>query len=136
MIEREVPNLFDILVVGSGAAGLYASLCLPSHLRVGLVTKDSLKSGSSPWAQGGIAAAIYPPDTPNQHLEDTLKAGAGLCDQEAVQFLVDHATEAIAFLVKLGVDFDRQGEVLATNWKQHILTPEFCTLAIPLGGQL
>ena len=115
MIEREVPNLFDILVVGSGAAGLYASLCLPSHLRVGLVTKDSLKSGSSPWAQGGIAAAIYPPDTPNQHLEDTLKAGAGLCDQEAVQFLVDHATEAIAFLVKLGVDFDRQGEVLATT---------------------
>ena len=69
---------------------------------------SSLKSGSSPWAQGGIAAAIYPPDTPNQHLEDTLKAGAGLCDQEAVQFLVDHATEAIAFLVKLGVDFDRQ----------------------------
>lgn len=115
MIEREVPNLFDILVVGSGAAGLYASLCLPSHLRVGLVTKDSLKSGSSPWAQGGIAAAIYPPDTPNQHLKDTLKAGAGLCDQEAVQFLVDHATEAIAFLVKLGVDFDRQGEVLATT---------------------
>lgn len=115
MIEREVPNLFDILVVGSGAAGLYASLCLPSHLRVGLVTKDSLKSGSSPWAQGGIAAAIYPPDTPNQHLEDTLKAGAGLCDQEAAQFLVDHATEAIAFLVKLGVDFDRQGEFLATT---------------------
>lgn len=111
----EVPSQFDVLVVGSGAAGLYASLCLPSHLRVGLVTKDDLKSGSSPWAQGGIAAAIYPPDTPNQHLEDTLKAGVGLCDREAVKFLVDHATEAIDFLVNLGVNFDRQGENLATT---------------------
>ncbi|MGC9525689.1 MAG: L-aspartate oxidase [Limnospira sp.] len=111
----DIPNPFDVLVVGSGAAGLYASLCLPSHLRVGLVTKDNLESGSSPWAQGGIAAAIYPPDTPNLHLEDTLKAGAGLCDREAVQFLVDHAAEAIAFLVNMGVDFDRKGEKLATT---------------------
>lgn len=110
-----IPHQFDIIVVGSGAAGLYASLCLPSHLRVGLVTKDSLGSGSSPWAQGGIAAAIYPPDTPELHLEDTLKAGAGLCDRQAVQFLVDHAAEAIKFLVNLGVDFDRQGEKLATT---------------------
>jgi len=113
--NEKIPNQFDVLVVGSGAAGLYASLCIPSHLRVGLVTKDDLKSGSSPWAQGGIAAAIYPPDTPNQHLEDTLKAGVGLCDPEAVEFLVNHATEAIAFLLNLGVNFDRQGENLATT---------------------
>ena len=112
---EKVPSQFDVLVIGSGAAGLYASLCLPPHLRVGLVTKDDLKSGSSPWAQGGIAAAIYPPDTPNQHLEDTLKAGVGLCDREAVKFLVDHATEAIKFLVNLGVNFDRHGENLATT---------------------
>lgn len=112
---EEIPNQFDIIVVGSGAAGLYASLCLPPHLHVGLVTKDNLESGSSPWAQGGIAAAIYPPDTPQLHLEDTLQAGAGLCDRQAVQFLVDHAAEAITFLVNLGVDFDRTGEKLATT---------------------
>ena len=104
---------FDILVVGAGAAGLYAALCLPSHLRVALITKDTLKTGASDWAQGGIAAAIAPSDSPRLHLEDTLKAGAGLCDRSAVQFLVDNAAEAIDSLVSMGVAFDRQDNQLA-----------------------
>jgi L-aspartate oxidase len=104
---------FDIVVVGSGAAGLYAALCLPSHLNVALITKDTLKTGASDWAQGGIAAAIDPADSPQLHLEDTLKAGAGLCDREAVEFLVARAPDAIASLLEMGVAFDRHGEKLS-----------------------
>jgi len=104
---------FDVLVAGSGAAGLYAALCLPAHLKVGLITKDVLKAGSSNWAQGGIAAAIDPADTPQLHFEDTLQAGAGLCDRAAVEFLVEQGSAAIESLLELGVVFDRQGEKLA-----------------------
>jgi L-aspartate oxidase len=114
-LKSPVRPQFDIIVVGSGAAGLYAALCLSTDLQVGLITKDTLKTGSSNWAQGGIAAAINPTDTPVLHLEDTLKAGAGLCDPEAVQYLVENAPEAIASLVELGVAFDRHGEALATT---------------------
>ncbi|WP_437172849.1 L-aspartate oxidase [Crocosphaera sp.] len=104
---------FDIIIVGSGAAGLYAALCLPTDYRVGIITKDTLKTGASDWAQGGIAAAIAPEDSPQFHEEDTLKAGAGLCDESAVKFLVDHAGNAIESLVDMGVAFDRQGDKLA-----------------------
>ncbi|MEM8780631.1 MAG: L-aspartate oxidase [Cyanobacteria bacterium P01_G01_bin.49] len=104
---------FDVIVVGSGAAGLYAALCLPKHYRVGLITKDTLKTGASDWAQGGIAAAIAPNDSPTFHLEDTLKAGVGLCDSQAVQLLVDHAATAIDSLITMGVAFDRKGQQLA-----------------------
>ncbi|AIE73685.1 MULTISPECIES: L-aspartate oxidase [unclassified Synechocystis] len=106
-------NHFDVVVVGSGAAGLYACLCLPSHYRVALVTKAELKTGASDWAQGGIAAAIAPTDSPQAHYEDTLAAGAGLCDGGAVDFLVNHAPQAIAELVQFGVSFDRHGQDLA-----------------------
>lgn len=100
-------------MIGAGAAGLYASLCLPAHLRVGLVSKDALKIGASDWAQGGIAAAIAPTDSPKFHREDTLKAGAGLCDPTAVQALVEQAPDCIQALVDLGVGFDRHDHQLA-----------------------
>ncbi len=100
-------------MVGAGAAGLYAALCLPSHYRVGLISKASLKVGASDWAQGGIAAAIAPDDSTQEHLGDTLKAGAGLCDLDAVNFLVENAPQAIAALVDMGVAFDRHGKQLA-----------------------
>ncbi|VEP14979.1 L-aspartate oxidase [Hyella patelloides LEGE 07179] len=111
--RRKGTREFDVLIIGSGAAGLYAALCLNSRYRIGLVTKDELKTGASDWAQGGIAAAINPEDSPQFHLEDTLKAGAGLCDRDAVQFLVENAKDAINSLVDMGVAFDRKGKNLA-----------------------
>ena len=104
---------FDIIIVGAGAAGLYTALCLPQHLRVAIVSKDDLKIGASDWAQGGVAAAIAPGDSPDHHYQDTLKAGAGLCIPEAVKFLVENAATSIETLVELGVNFDRTGEDLA-----------------------
>ena len=104
---------FDVIVVGSGAAGLYGALCLPSDLKVALVTKDLLNTGASDWAQGGIAAAISQDDSPILHLDDTLKAGAGLCDRNSVQFLVENAATAIESLVEMGVAFDRHQSQLA-----------------------
>ncbi len=106
----ELPLDLDVLVIGSGAAGLYAALCLKSTLKVGLITKDKLKTGASDWAQGGIAAAIGQDDSPTLHLQDTLKAGAGLCDRHAVEFLVENASSSIASLVTIGVAFDRQAD--------------------------
>ena len=108
-------NQFDIIVVGSGAAGLYAALCFPSHLQIAIVTKDAIETGSSNWAQGGIAAAVSPEDSPQFHLEDTIKAGAGLCDPDAVEFLVNNASASIESLLEMGVGFDRQGDNLATT---------------------
>ena len=104
---------FDVLVVGAGAAGLYAALCLPERVRVGLITKDNLSLSASDWAQGGIAAAIAPDDSPLLHVEDTLQAGAGLCDRKVVEFLAKQAPMCIHSLVEMGVAFDRHNKDLA-----------------------
>lgn len=113
MSYSDLPDRFDVLIVGGGAAGLYTALCLPSHFQVGLVTKDKLSLSASDWAQGGIAAAIAPEDSPSLHIEDTLRAGAGLCEPDAVKLLVERAPECIQRLVEMGVGFDRQGDTLA-----------------------
>ena len=104
---------FDVLVIGAGAAGLYTALCLPEHLQVGLINKNTLPVSASDWAQGGIAAAIAPEDSAALHVQDTLAAGAGLCDLDAVKFLVEEAGACIDSLVKMGVAFDRTGPDLA-----------------------
>ena len=104
---------FDVLVIGAGAAGLYTALCLPEHLHVGLINKNVLPVSASDWAQGGIAAAIAPEDSAALHIQDTLAAGAGICDLEAVKFLVEEAPACIDSLVKMGVAFDRTGPDLA-----------------------
>ncbi len=110
---KQIPSQFDAIVVGSGAAGLYASLCLPKDLKVCLISKDTLKIGASDWAQGGIAAAIDPRDSAELHFQDTIEAGAGICDAIAVKFLVDNAGSAIASLIEMGVAFDRSGGKLS-----------------------
>ncbi|MEO0409061.1 MAG: L-aspartate oxidase [Cyanobacteria bacterium P01_A01_bin.135] len=111
---------YDVLVVGAGAAGLYAALCIPSHLSVGLITKDTVSESASDWAQGGIAAAIAPDDSPQLHIEDTLRAGAGLCDRSAVELMTQQAGDCIAALVDMGVAFDRtQGQLAMTLEAAH-----------------
>jgi len=102
----------DVVVIGSGIAGLTAALRLhaaPSVGSVMVVTKDILSAGSTRWAQGGIAAALGPGDTPEEHLHDTLVAGAGVCDEEAVRVLVTEGPAAVRDLIGLGAVFD-QGE--------------------------
>ncbi|BAY62469.1 L-aspartate oxidase [Calothrix brevissima NIES-22] len=113
MSQIDISRQFDVLVVGAGAAGLYTALCLPDSLRVGIITKETVALSASDWAQGGIAAAIAPEDSPKLHIEDTMRAGAGLCDRSAVEFLAEHAPSCIQSLVELGVAFDRHGSTLA-----------------------
>jgi L-aspartate oxidase len=111
---------FDVIVVGAGAAGLYTALCLPPHLRVALITKNTLSLSASDWAQGGIAAVVAPEDSTELHIADTLQAGADLCDYGAVKFLIEHAATCIAHLVDMGVAFDRhQGNLAMTLEAAH-----------------
>ncbi len=101
----------DAIVVGSGIAGLTAALRLRTKVpRVLLVTKGPLSSGSTVWAQGGIAAALDPEDTPEAHLQDTLVAGAGLCDRDAVEVLVTEGPDRVRELVALGARFDTDAD--------------------------
>jgi len=96
----------DVVVLGSGAAGLAAALAARPVREVLLITKDSLDAGSTAWAQGGLAAVFDPADTYAEHVHDTLEAGAGLCDLQAVELLVREAPTAINYLEKLGAAFD------------------------------
>jgi L-aspartate oxidase len=100
----------DIVVIGSGIAGLVAALRARTAGKVLLVTKALLDDGSTRWAQGGIAAALHPGDSPEGHLTDTLTAGVGICDPEAVRVLVTEGPDAVRELIALGADFDRDGE--------------------------
>jgi len=109
-LDDRFDRKFDVIVVGAGAAGLYSALCLPENLRVGLISKDKLSRSASGWAQGGIAAVVDPDDSTELHLIDTMRAGAGLCDEAAVRFLVETAPECIEHLIALGVAFDRTPE--------------------------
>lgn len=97
----------DVVVVGSGIAGLTAALHARAAGRVVLVTKSLLDAGSTRWAQGGIAAALAADDSPTAHYDDTLAAGAGLCDPDAVRVLVDEGPARVRELGALGAAFDR-----------------------------
>ena len=111
----------DVVVVGSGVAGLTAALAARPAGRVLLVTKTLLQAGSTRWAQGGIAAALSPDDSPAQHLRDTIAAGAGLCDEAAVEALVTEGPGALRRLMALGARFDlaADGSVALTREGGH-----------------
>jgi L-aspartate oxidase len=112
----------DVIVVGSGIAGLTAALAARSLGRVLLVTKTHLDAGATGWAQGGIAAALDPDDSPAEHLADTVTAGGGLCDAEAVRVLVTEGPRRIRELVALGTEFERTptGEFALTREGGHL----------------
>ena len=103
---------YDVCIIGSGAAGLSAALVLAQKLRVLVLAKGPLTSGSTAWAQGGIAAVLDTGDTFEDHIRDTMIAGAGLNRRETVEFVIERAPEAIARLVELGVPFNAEGENL------------------------
>ena len=96
----------DVVILGSGAAGLATALAARPVRSVLLVTKDTLDAGSTNWAQGGLAAVLDPDDLIENHVNDTIAAGAGLCDEAAVRELVTEAPNAIRYLMELGATFD------------------------------
>jgi L-aspartate oxidase len=97
----------DILIIGSGAAGLALALNLSEHSKIAILSKNRLKDGSTWWAQGGIAAVLDDKDSIEAHVKDTVKAGGGLCHLDAVTFTVENSADAIAWLIKQGVNFTR-----------------------------
>ena len=111
---------FDVLIVGSGLAGLSAALHLAPTHRVAILTKRSMHDGASGWAQGGIAAVMGEGDTFASHVDDTLVAGAGLSDPAATRFVVEHAPESIEWLRQLGVPFSQEeGQLHLTREGGH-----------------
>ena len=111
---------FDVLIVGSGLAGLSAALLLSATKRVAVITKRAVHEGSSGWAQGGIAAVWSKDDSFEAHVDDTLVAGAGLCDLPATRFVVEQAPQAIAWLQKMGVPFSEEaGQLHLTREGGH-----------------
>lgn len=111
---RRMPHYFtDILVIGAGIAGLRAALEVPAELDVLVVTKDHIRESNSLYAQGGIAGVMSQEDRFENHIEDTLTAGAGLCDRAVVEAVVRDAPEQIATLIDWGTNFDQEDGQLA-----------------------
>ena len=112
---------YDVLVIGSGAAGLSLALNLPHRLRVAILSKGDLSNGSTYRAQGGVAAVLDTADTVESHVADTLVAGAGLCNEDAVRFTVEHSREAIQWLIEQGVPFTRdEADREAGSFEYHL----------------
>ena len=106
---------WDVVVIGAGAAGLMTCLDLPPEFKVLLLNRNTGRRSSSRWAQGGIAAVTRKEDSANSHAEDTVLAGAGLCDGDAVRLLVQEAPHCVERLEQLGMAFDRDQDGLATT---------------------
>jgi len=104
------PAIYDVLIIGSGAAGLTLALSLSSHLKVAVISKGQLQDGSTWFAQGGIAAVLDDKDSIDAHVADTLEAGRGLCHPDRVRFTVSNSKAAIDWLVAQGVKFTRNGD--------------------------
>ncbi len=98
---------YDVAIIGGGIAGLSVALRLPEQMRVALFTKWQLGESNTRYAQGGLAVALGDDDSPELHFQDTIAAGAGLCDEQAVRILVEEAPAAVRWLIAMGVRFDR-----------------------------
>jgi len=101
---------FDFLVIGSGIAGLFFALRVAESGRVGIITKKRAADSATNWAQGGIAAVAATDDSFERHIEDTVRAGAGLCDERVVRYVVERGPATIDALLRLGVEFDRSDD--------------------------
>src|ERR1700675_311518 len=111
---KQTPHRFtDVLVIGAGIAGLRAALEVPSALDVLVVTKDRIQESNSAYARGGIAGVLSPEDRFENHIEDTLTAGAGLCHRDVVEMVVREAPAQINDLVRWGTHFDEEEGHLA-----------------------
>ncbi len=99
---------FDVLIIGSGLAGLSLALRTAAHKKVCLVSKRTINDSASDWAQGGIAAVLNDDDTTENHIYDTLVAGAGLCDETVTKLVAEHAKESVKWLIDQGVGFTRE----------------------------
>ncbi len=114
--QEPIPlNNWDVVVIGAGAAGLMTCLELPENLKVLLLNRNTSKISSSRWAQGGIASVVRQDDSFDLHADDTLKAGDGLCDFQAVEMLVKEAPGCVNRLQNLGMIFDQSSDQLATT---------------------
>ena len=111
---------YDYIIIGSGIAGLFAALAAQEHGTVLLLTKGSIHDSNTRYAQGGIAAAVGPGDSPESHLRDTLAAGAGLCNEEAARVLTYEGPQRVAELIQMGVVFDQlHGETALAREGAH-----------------
>ncbi len=119
MLNKSKKITTEILVIGSGIAGLSLALKLATSYQVYLVAKSSISESSTQYAQGGIAAVLDPFDSVEVHVSDTIKAGAGLCDEKAVKLVAEHATQEIENLVSFGVPFSKE-----QNSEKYHLTQE------------
>src|SRR5437763_1601977 len=118
---RRTPHFFtDVLVIGAGIAGLRAALEVPSELEVLVVSKESVQLSNSSWAQGGIAGVLSPEDRFENHIEDTLRAGGGLCDPQIVEKVIREAPDAINDLIEWDTHFDEEeGKIALTREGGH-----------------
>lgn len=108
---REISKEYhDVVIIGSGIAGVYTALEIPEEFDIAILTKETLDISNSVLAQGGIAVSLDKNDSPELHLKDTLYAGAGLCDEETVRVLVNEAAENIDRLCEFGVNFDKKNK--------------------------
>lgn len=105
-MEQSLEHLCDVLVIGSGAAGLSFALRVAAHSKVIVLSKGPLAEGATYYAQGGIAAVFDETDSIESHVQDTLIAGAGLCDKAAVEFIAQNARDCVQWLIDYGVPFD------------------------------
>ncbi len=125
---KQTPHVFtDLLVIGVGIAGVRAALAAPRDLRVLVITKDRLQQSNSRFAQGGIAAVRSPEDRFENHIEDTLTAGAGLCDRAVVEMVVREAPRQIDNLIACGRASTRKPASRAGT----VITASFMPLVMP-----